>query len=221
MEEFAPIDDNSGTRFSEHLKRESRRMTCRLISITLFCLRKGCLLGLLFIKYCVLPGSPFHIMVLRAWPDSLSQCPHQNFQGNWCLGFLCSSYSVAPILYLASFTYFLLSLFYQYGHDTDSFCFFVSCPILQAQGKADSRQNSIMDMLLGMLIFKASPVTCNIIEAFSVAVFLHPAFSSSVSQPAICSCPPPIFMSSALTVTLLGCPWKGASFFLTFFGRAN
>lgn len=61
------------------------------------------------------------------------------------------------------------------------FAFFVSCPILQVPGRADSRQNSVMGMLLGMLIFKASPVTCNIIEAFSVALFLLLAFSSSVS----------------------------------------
>lgn len=131
------MDYCTEARFTEHLKRDSRRVTL-LTSINLFCFRKRILLELFLIKYSILPASPFHLTVLRTWPDSPSQkrwavqCPHLYLHEHLCLD---SCISCIPPLHSAS------SLFHEFSslfllsiktENIDFFYFFVPCQILQA-----------------------------------------------------------------------------------------
>lgn len=94
----------------------------------------------------------------------------------------------------------------------DSFCFFVSCQILQAQSKVKSRQNSFVSILLDIFFFYTFPVICTM-QTFWGALFPLPAFSSSVTPAYNMFCLPHSFMSLALTATISSYPWKGTIFF--------
>lgn len=68
----------------------------------------------------------------------------------------------------------------------DSFCFFVSCQILQAQSKVKSRQNSFVGILLDIFFFftlSLSSVPCRLSEGL---YFLFQPFPLLSPQPTIC-----------------------------------